>query len=175
MAPGKVRTQDCADAAGESRTIVLRCCSAVSAKTAANADRTVETETSPQVPRGKLEAQAVIAHIVLFSLKAGVSEDDRRGLADALSAAVRDIPSIRRAQIGPRVTHGRPYEQLMAVHYPYAVILEFDDRTGLNGYLDHPTHEDLARRFFACFEQALMYDFELHDSAAGLAALLGAG
>jgi Stress responsive A/B Barrel Domain len=110
----------------------------------------------------------VIAHVVLFRLKPGLTEEDRDSLAHAWSVAVRQIGSIRRAQIGPRVRHGRPYEQLMSADYPFAAILEFDDAPGLKAYLDHPAHEPLAQRFFACFESALMYDYELQDSEAGL-------
>ena len=71
-----------------------------------------------------------------------------QALADALTVAIRDIPSVRRARIGRRVTHGRPYEQLMDVDYEYAAVLEFDDVDGLQAYLAHPAHEALAARFF---------------------------
>ena len=110
----------------------------------------------------------MIAHVVLFRLKPGLTEADREHLADAWSVAVREIESIRRAHIGPRVTHGRPYEQLMSGDYPFAAILEFDDLSGLKAYLDHPAHEPLARHFFAYFDSALMYDYELQDGDAGL-------
>jgi len=113
----------------------------------------------------------VIAHVVLFRPKPDLGEQDRRGLADALSAALREIPSIRRAHMGPRVTHGRSYEGLMAVDYSFAAILEFDNVAGLKAYLNHPVHERLATRFFACFEQALMYDFELQEGDDGLAVI----
>jgi len=113
----------------------------------------------------------VIAHVVLFRLKRDLAEDARRELRSALLAALREIPSIRRLQVGPRVTHGRPYERLMDVDYPFVVMLEFDDITGLRLYLDHPVHERLATQFFAAFDQALMYDFELRDGEEGLATI----
>lgn len=113
----------------------------------------------------------MIAHVVLFQPKSDLDDQERQGLADALSAALRDIPSIRRAHIGPRVTHGRPYEQLMAVDYAFAAILEFDSIEGLKAYLNHPAHERLAARFFACFQEALMYDFELQQGEDGLASV----
>ena len=108
----------------------------------------------------------MIAHVVLFRPKPDLIEHERRGLADALSATLREIPSIRRAHIGPRVKHGRPYEQLMAVDYSFAAILEFDNVAGLTAYLNHPAHERLATQFFACFEHALMYDFEMSEGAS---------
>jgi hypothetical protein len=89
-----------------------------------------------------------------------------------LATALREIPSIRRARVGRRLTHGRPYEALMRVNYEYAALLEFDDLAGLQAYLQHPAHETLASRFFASFEEALMYDFELKEGADALGDLL---
>lgn len=110
----------------------------------------------------------MIAHLVLFRPKASLSGEDQRGLADALATAIREIPSIRRARVGTRVTHGRPYELLMRTDYSHAAILEFDDRDGLRAYLEHPAHEALASRFFSAFEEGLFYDFELHEGAGVL-------
>ena len=117
----------------------------------------------------------MIAHLVLFRPRANLSPRDRQSLVDALSAALREIPSIRRARVGRRITHGRPYEALMRVNYEYAALLEFDDLAGLQAYLQHPVHETLASRFFASFEEALMYDFELRDGADSLPDLIGGG
>ena len=38
--------------------------------------------------------------------------------------------------------------------------------------VEHPAHQRLASQFFEAFEQALMYDFDLQEGEAGLAALL---
>ena len=60
----------------------------------------------------------------------------------------------------------------MKEDYTHAAILEFDDLAGLKAYLEHPAHAELAARFFECFEQALMYDFDMRDGRAGLHALI---
>lgn len=114
----------------------------------------------------------MIAHVVLFTPRQGLSPAERRGLADAFAGALQEIPSIRRARVGRRRTHGRPgYEQMMRTNYEYAAIIEFDDAAALQAYLQHPAHETLARTFFATFEQALMYDFDLAEGMEGIAAL----
>jgi hypothetical protein len=113
----------------------------------------------------------VIAHIVLFKPRTDLPEAERRGLVDALTRALREIPSIRRARVGRRVLHGRPYESLMRANYEYAALLEFDDIAGLTSYLEHPAHDVLGARFFAAFEEALMYDFQLEEGADGVAAI----
>ena len=44
-------------------------------------------------------------------------------------------------------------------------------QAGLEAYLGHPAHDELAQRFWASLEAALVYDFEM-ESAADLRALL---
>jgi hypothetical protein len=111
----------------------------------------------------------MIAHVVLFRPRADLTPAAKQALADAFVTAARGIPSIRRARAGRRVTLGRSYEALMRVDYQYAAVLEFDDVAGLEAYLEHPSHADLAARFFESFEEALMYDFELSTNGAGVA------
>ena len=114
----------------------------------------------------------MITHLVLFRPRAGLSPVERIELTDALRTALRAIPSIRRARIGRRVTHGRPYEQAMRVDYEFAALLEFDDMSGLKAYLEHPAHDALATRFFSVVDEALMYDFELGEGEDGLTSLV---
>jgi hypothetical protein len=108
----------------------------------------------------------MIAHVVMFRPRADLGREARGELLSAFEDALRDIPSIRRARVGRRLTHGRPYEGLMTVDYQYAAVLEFDDLVGLKAYLEHPSHEKLAAAFFSAFEHALMYDFEWTESAS---------
>jgi hypothetical protein len=115
----------------------------------------------------------MIAHVVLCRLKPDLADADRDALADALARASREIPSIRRAHVGSRITIGRAYEQLMTTDYSFAAIFEFDDRLGLQMYLDHPTHEQLAHRFYASADLALTYDFELWESDEGIERIRG--
>ena len=114
----------------------------------------------------------MIAHVVLFRPRPDLSAEERSALVDAFALALREIPSIRRSRVGRRVTHGRAYEQLMRENYEYAAVLEFDDFAGLKAYLGHPAHEQLGERFFATFEAALMYDYELKEWEDGLRELL---
>jgi hypothetical protein len=119
------------------------------------------------------KTSAMIVHVVLFRLKPELPESARDLLAEALTRATREIPSIRRARVGSRVVVGRAYEQLMTTAYSFAVILEFDDLSGLRTYLDHPVHERLAERFYASIEQALTYDFELWETDEGIERIRG--
>jgi hypothetical protein len=115
----------------------------------------------------------MIIHVVLFRLKPTLTDDGRDALAAALSRATREIPSIRRARVGTRLTIGRAYEQLMTTDYSFAALLEFEDRQGLQAYLDHGAHEQLAQRFYASIEHALTYDFEMWESDEGVERVRG--
>jgi hypothetical protein len=99
-----------------------------------------------------------------------LGDEDRSRLLTAFATALRDIPAIRRAHVGRRVKTGRPYEQLMAVDYEYAAILEFDSAADLTAYLTHQAHDALGARFFEAFETALMYDYEMTEDATVLTA-----
>lgn len=113
----------------------------------------------------------MIAHVVLFRARPDLAPEARAALARAFEAALREIASVRRANVGRRLTQGHSYETLMKVDYEYAAVLEFDDAAALNTYLEHPAHQQLASQFYLAIEQALMYDFELQEGEAGVAAL----
>ena len=105
----------------------------------------------------------MIAHIVLFRPRPDLPAASREALGEAFTTALTEIGSIRRVRVGQRITHGRGYEALMTEHYSHVALFEFDDVAGLTAYLEHPAHHALAARFFAAFEVALMYDFELFE------------
>lgn len=103
----------------------------------------------------------MFVHIVLFRPKLGISETDRAAMFAALNDAAREIPTVRRFQIGSRVTHGAAYETVMTQDFPFAAIIEFDDLAGLQAYLRHPKHEALGRLFYQLQAAALAYDYEV--------------
>ena len=110
----------------------------------------------------------MIAHLVLFSPRPDLPESAKQRLTESFEAVLQKVPSIRRARVGTRLTHGRAYEGLMAVDYQYAAVIEFDDVAGLKAYLEHPAHEELGSQFSAVCEHALIYDFDLKEgSTAG--------
>lgn len=104
----------------------------------------------------------MLLHIVLFRPKPGLSDDDREAMFAALDAAAREIPTVRRFQLGRRVTHGAGYEAMMAHDFPFAAVIEFEDLAGLQAYLRHPRHDELGRLFYSLQEAALAYDYETH-------------
>jgi hypothetical protein len=103
----------------------------------------------------------MVCHVVLFRVRPGLAAEERAALATALRQALATIPSIRRAHVGRRVTHGREYERAMTEDMEYAAVLEFDDMAGLQTYLHHPAHVELGARFNAAAAAAYVYDYEM--------------
>ena len=114
----------------------------------------------------------MIAHVVLFRPRADLDDDARRGLADSFSTVLQRVGSLKRVRLGRRRLFGHGYEQLITENYTHVAIMEFEDAAGLQAYLAHPAHAEMASRFFACFEHALMYDFELGEGRDALDALM---
>lgn len=106
----------------------------------------------------------MITHIVLFRPRADVTAANRQAFARALETARREIPFIRRFQLGRRVLHGRPYEQAMREDFQFAAVIEFDDLDGLKAYLNHPAHGELARVWATTSEATLVYDYEMEEA-----------
>jgi hypothetical protein len=107
----------------------------------------------------------MIAHVILFSPRADLSNESRRELLDALVAASADIPTIRTFRVGRRIKHGLPgYEQMMRDDYEFSAVIEFDDVEGLKAYLAHPSHATIGQHFTASASRALAYDYDLVDA-----------
>ena len=107
---------------------------------------------------------------MLFRPKAGLAAADRARLLDALRAAHREIPNIRRFIVGSRMLIGKRYEE-GARDYPYFVQLEFESRDDLAAYLVHPAHQQLARGFYEMSDAAEAYDYEINAMPEGADAL----
>ena len=110
----------------------------------------------------------MVSHIVLFRPKPDLQPEARDRLVAAFTAALREIPHLLHARVGVRVTHGRPYEQMMGVNYEYAAVLEFADVDRLKAYLEHPVHDALGAAFFECLEDVLIYDYEMREGTDAL-------
>lgn len=115
----------------------------------------------------------MIVHLVLYRPKPGLEADARDRFVEALAAARRDIPSIRRFVVGRRLAGGPSYNVANLPDFPYMALIEFDEVPGLVAYLGHPVHAGLGQAFRSSLDAALVYDYEVAD-AADAAGLLSA-
>ncbi len=107
----------------------------------------------------------MVYHLVLLEPKPDLTAIEREEFLGALETALRDIPSIRRADMGTRLRHGAGYEAAAQESYEYFAVLAFDDLDGLRLYLEHPAHRALGARFNAAAARMRVYDYE--DGLAG--------
>ncbi|MCL4846954.1 MAG: Dabb family protein [Acidobacteria bacterium] len=103
----------------------------------------------------------MVIHLVLFRPRPDLEPGIREALFDALRVANEQIPSVRRFSVGRRVSDGPTYVMRGFPDFPYAAVVEFDDRDGLEAYLAHPAHDALGRHFNAAADAALIYDYEV--------------
>ena len=106
----------------------------------------------------------MIAHIVLLQPRRDLSEEQRQTALKTLADAAANVPEIRRFRLGRRVLHNLPgYEQLMALDYEFALIIEVDDLPALTRYLLAPAHAVLGQLFYSATSAALAYDYQLEE------------
>jgi len=119
----------------------------------------------------------VIAHVVLFTPRPDLADDDRVALVQALERACADIPGIQRARVGRRRVLGYDYDRMSPVSFEFAAVLEFDSEAALRDYLEHPAHGELGRLFRAVAQVAVAHDFEIVDpgTAGAVARVAGLG
>jgi hypothetical protein len=103
----------------------------------------------------------VIAHLVLFRPRPGLTASDEQAFSAAFLTAVREIPTVRGIRLGRRVRHGAGYEAASPDAADFLAVIDFDDLDGLQAYLRHPAHEELGTRFGESIGPALIYDFEV--------------
>jgi hypothetical protein len=109
----------------------------------------------------------VIAHIVLFDVKEGLTTERLRLFARMFSLHAKLIPGIRRVTVGRSMPDGPVYYPSIGVStYQLAAVLEFDDKQGLDGYLKHPLHVELGRSLWEVSERAAVVDIETLDLEA---------
>ena len=101
----------------------------------------------------------MIAHIVLFTPKPGVSEDDIRSFATLLVDTCSSIAEVKRARVGRTLSVDAGYSRDFGYKtYQYSAVLEFESQEGLVRYLTNPLHGHLGRRFWELCESTVVME-----------------
>jgi stress responsive alpha/beta barrel protein len=110
----------------------------------------------------------MIWHVVLMTPRPDLTPGERQALISALDRAIREIPSVRDLRVGRRLRQGPTYQHTAPDSPDFFVSIGFDDAAGLQAYLQHQVHDELARRFNQSLKSAWVFDFEsavLHEIA----------
>ena len=103
-------------------------------------------------------------HVVLFTPRPDLGDAERLTLGKALEHALTSIPGVRAFRVGRRIRTGAAYDALPG-DFDYCAVIEFDDVTGLRGYLAHPAHAELGRLFYTTSREAFAADYESVDAS----------
>ncbi len=107
----------------------------------------------------------MLSHVVLLAPRPDLTPAQIDAFISAFEHAARDIPSVRAVRVGRRVRHGQMYEAAMTTDFTVFAAFEFDDLAGLQEYLNHPAHADLAEQFYGSLAARLAYDYETGDAS----------
>jgi hypothetical protein len=108
----------------------------------------------------------MVIHVVLYRPKTNLDKAARSALVEAVAAARDEIPQIRRFLVGKRVEQGPKYQLGSFPDLPWAAIVEFTNREGLDAYLTHPGHQRLGKLFNDTVEAGFVYDYDVVDAAS---------
>jgi hypothetical protein len=109
----------------------------------------------------------MLSHVVLFRPKPDLNADGVEALIAAIERAAREIPVVRRFEIGRRTASPPAYPAGAPPDFPFVAIVTVDDRAALDAYLTHPAHQALGAAFNAALGTALIYDYDTGDVASG--------
>ena len=109
----------------------------------------------------------MLTHVVLFRPKPELTGEAADGLIAAIERAAREIPVVRRFEIGRRTASPPSYPAGTPPDFPYVAIVMVDDRAALDAYLAHPAHQALGAAFNTALGAALVYDYDTDDVEAG--------
>jgi hypothetical protein len=103
----------------------------------------------------------VIVHLVLFTPRPDLSENERATVRATLQRALTEIPVIRSHKVGRRVRLGTAYDRAATLDFEFLVTIEVDDEQALAEYLAHPAHQKLGTLFYEKSAHALACDFRV--------------
>ena len=102
----------------------------------------------------------MLTHVVLFRPRPGLTHADAQALVSAIERAARDIPGVRRFEVGRQTAAPPPYAAGAPPDLPYVAMVWLDDRAALDAYLTHPAHQALGAAFNGALGAAMIFDFE---------------
>jgi hypothetical protein len=109
----------------------------------------------------------VLTHVVLFKPRPGLAGADADALIAAIERAARDIPAVRRFEVGRRIAMPPAYAAGAPPDFPFVAMVWVDDRAALDAYLAHPAHQALGAAFNAALGAGLVFDFDTETVEAG--------
>ncbi len=100
----------------------------------------------------------MLRHVVLWTFKDSHEGADKPAIIDEAVALLQrcadEVPSVRGFELG------RPAEGYEATH-DLILISTFDDKAGLQDYIDHPVHQDVVAYLSQVRQTRAVMDYEV--------------
>jgi len=109
----------------------------------------------------------MIAHIVLFTPKRDMTDQQRWSFAKTVLDVCSVVPSVRKFSVGRRVDVDPGYGRFFGEEpYEYAAVLEFDSEDDLVNYLKDARHHALGQLFWNSCERTVVTEVRVTSSAS---------
>jgi len=109
----------------------------------------------------------MVLRVVLFQLRAEVTDYDSRVLLASISGAVKSVPGLLSFNVGRRIegegayTLGDAAAAGINAPFDYAAVFQFENVKALQSYLTHPAQSEIRTRFAAVTASAVTCDYEM--------------
>ena len=98
----------------------------------------------------------MIKHILQWSYKNEIPQEERTRIESELVALPSRIPVLERVVWGPIVGGNNP-------DYTHCFMMDFEDMDAVNAYIVHPAHEEFAVAFRAAYARRVVIDVEVSN------------
>lgn len=95
----------------------------------------------------------MIDHIVLFTVREGVSREDAADLVHSLAALKGSVPGVVDLSVGENFSE-------RAGGYTHGLFVRLEDRDALQGYMQHPDHQAVVAKLEERTTGRLVVDYE---------------
>ena len=99
----------------------------------------------------------MFVHTVYFWMNPGVSDAQRRQLADDCQTYLAKIPTVRHLWAGPPAMTPR---EVVDNSYDVGLCVVMDDAAGHDVYQEHPLHKEFIARNKPHWKRVQIYDFK---------------
>lgn len=109
----------------------------------------------PTASEGAIKNKEVIAHSVLFWLKEGLSDQEKKDFTQFFEE-LRKVPTIKSLQYGPPANTTQ--RDVVDNSFSYNLLVYFSNMEDLNVYETHPFHLSAIEKFSKYWDKVVVHD-----------------
>jgi len=102
-------------------------------------------------------SQAGYVHTVFFTMAPDSSDTQIQGFVHDCHEMLKRVPTVTKFEAGRRDTLST--REFNEVEFDVGLVVRFEDKAGLDGYIDDPAHVELVEKYKDAWTRILVYDF----------------